>query len=752
MENKFFAGMNKNIWKKNPLEMVSLTAFSALVIMLFALTALLFTNLTGAIDNLMIKAGTPDYLQMHSGLLDMEKVENFSNSAEGVEEYQVVGFLNLDNKTMELSGNSLKDSTQDNGVCIQSDKFDFLIDMDDVIVYPMPGEVYVPACYEKLYDVKVGDYLSVGDCTLLVKGFVRDSQMNSMMASSKRFLVNEYDYDRLKEQGIEEYLIEYLVDDETDLNVFQAEYESADMPHNGPTITRSLVKMMNALSDGIMIMIILLVSIMVFIIAVICVRFILLTRIESDKKEIGVLKALGLSDKNIRGIYFRRFAVTVLLGAILGFVIAFVMFEPMAGQMHRLYGSSENTWKPLGISLVGTVLIVGIMLLTVQMMIRETNKMTAVAALNGSEATGNVRGSQKRQGYAYIFGIVAICVALMAIPSNLSSTLSSPDFVTYMGIGSADARIDIRDSESIEEANEELQMLLDQDSRVNCYSIYQTMSIPATDKSGSRCNLTVEYGEQSYFPVSYSDGWAPEGAGEIALSSLLAEELSLSVSDEIELESGKCKVCGIYSDITNGGKTAKMSLSDMPQDGKVMWSIVYLRLEDGVDIAAWVKEYKDAGVDAVGIADYVLATYGQTISQISMAAMLSRVVAVILIVLVVSLLMRLVIEKNRHTISVKKALGISSWSCLAEYMKNGISNVIPGVLLGILLANVAGESLCGMALSSLGADRFRLITNSWQVYLVIPVIAVLSTLVAMLLGAGAVKHISAVECCRGGER
>ena len=36
---------------------------------------------------------------------------------------------------------------------------------------------------------------------------LRDSQMNSMMASSKRFLVNEADYERLSHLGSEEYLI-----------------------------------------------------------------------------------------------------------------------------------------------------------------------------------------------------------------------------------------------------------------------------------------------------------------------------------------------------------------------------------------------------------------------------------------------------------------------------------------------------------------------------------------------------------------
>ena len=66
------------------------------------------------------------------------------------------------------------------------------------------GEVYVPAGYRALYDLSVGDFLQIGSCKLKIAGFIRDSQMNSMMASSKRFLVNEADYERIKEQGEEE--------------------------------------------------------------------------------------------------------------------------------------------------------------------------------------------------------------------------------------------------------------------------------------------------------------------------------------------------------------------------------------------------------------------------------------------------------------------------------------------------------------------------------------------------------------------
>ena len=79
------------------------------------------------------------------------------------------------------------------------------------------------------------------------------------------------------------------------MGVFATEYTDAGLPANGPAITRTLILMMNALSDGLMILVILLASFVLVLIAVLCICFTLLTQLEKDRKEIGMLKAIGIS-------------------------------------------------------------------------------------------------------------------------------------------------------------------------------------------------------------------------------------------------------------------------------------------------------------------------------------------------------------------------------------------------------------------------------------------------------------------------
>lgn len=196
--------MNKLLWndiKRNKALSLITVFFMAVSAMLLALTAALSASLLGTIDHLMNQAQVPDYMQMHMGELDEGAISRFAESRTEVEDWQICRFLNLENSRLCLGNSSFAESTQDNGLCMQGERFDFLLDMGNQIPEVLPGEVYVPVCYRSQYALEEGDFFTIGEEKLMIAGFVRDAQMNSMMASSKRFLVNETDYNRIAAQG-----------------------------------------------------------------------------------------------------------------------------------------------------------------------------------------------------------------------------------------------------------------------------------------------------------------------------------------------------------------------------------------------------------------------------------------------------------------------------------------------------------------------------------------------------------------------
>lgn len=717
--------------------------------MFLGLSAVLFTGLLGSVNSLMEQARTPDYLQMHAGEIDQEKIALFAEAQEAVTDWQICPFLNLDNGSLFLGDKSFSDSTQDNGLCVQGEGFDYLLDMNNACPAVSEGEVYVPVCYRSMYDLRIGDKMQIGSEELVIAGFLRDSQMNSMMASSKRFLVCESDYERLRSSGAEEYLIEFLLREGTDTDSFSTAYGAAGLYVNGPAITKPLIVMMNALSDGIIILVIFLAGIVVLVISLLCIRFITAIGMERDRKEAGMLKAVGIGNGQILFLYFAKYLLLSFCGVCLGFAAAGILKRPLSAQLKELYGASENELLSMIIALLACVLVQIVILLFIRRSLKKLEKMTTLDALF------SVKTSDKRKEnrhFVLIALVAAACSVLALIPQNLYSTMSSPAFVTYMGIGDAQIRMDVRQSVHIMDLTGQLEERLSVDMEVAKYTALQTISCPAYLSDGSEVKLLVEMGDHSVFPVSYVKGSWPVREGEIALSSLLAQDLGLNPGDTLELEreEGGCSavVCGIYSDITNGGKTAKMwgAVSGEREDLPVMWSILYVSLREDALAEAWMKSYSREGVDIVDIADYVQGTYGPTLEQIRLAKTVALGSAVLIVAAVLVLFMRLLVEVKRYQISLQKALGFRSFSIRKAYSIKGFLPVTVGVIAGLAGANTLGEMICGQILGSLGAVGFQFLIDWRRVFLVLLFLIVAASL-SIWLGIGEVQRIKAFECC-----
>ncbi|MBP5192891.1 MAG: ABC transporter permease, partial [Eubacterium sp.] len=513
-----------NDFKANKIITISTSAFMAVTAMLLGLAILLFARLYTSIDSLMKKAETPSFLQMHTGELDEEKLNDFTRARSDVEKMQVCNFLNLQNSQISIGGRSFEGNMQDNGLCCQSESFDYLLDADGAVIEVLPGEVYVPVCYKNEYDIKISDEMRIGTETLTVAGFLRDSQMNSMMASSKRFLVCESDYERIRSLGSEEYLIEFRLKDGSDVNAFATAYKDSGLPDNGPTITYPLIKTMNALSDGIMILVILLVSVVVLFISILCIRYIILTQMEKDRREIGMLKAVGISRKDIRNLYMSKYLILSAIGCLVGIVTALFIAKPLGEGMRELYGEAENAALVYILMFIGAILAEVIILLSVRRTLRKTEKESAVSALCGRDGSG-----KKKNLWVSVMIVVAAAAFMIIVPQSMKTTLGNPEFVTYMGIGNSQIRMDVRQTEDIDKVTENLAAEIEQDERVDSYSVMQTGSYKVMLENRNSYNLMIECGDHGRFPVNYIKGSYPKSENDIALSILNAEDMGLDV-------------------------------------------------------------------------------------------------------------------------------------------------------------------------------------------------------------------------------
>lgn len=746
--------------------------FVAASAILVSLAAVLVINLTGAIDTLMTISKTPHFMQMHSGEIDTQRLNSFAKQNDNVDEFQVIEFLNVLGSEIVIQGKNLASNVQDNGFTTQSDKFDYLLDLDGNIIKVSDGEIYIPICYMRDNAAKVGDKAVILGKEFTVKGFLRDSQMNSTLSSSKRFLVSKNDFAKIRNLGSMEYLIEFRLKDLSKLGAFQTAYSSASLEANGPTITYPLFKMINGISDGMMIGIILLISLIVVAIAFMCIRFTLLAKIEEDYREIGVMKAIGIPVFDIKKIYLAKYALIAGVGCILGFVLSF-LFRGMLLENIRLYmGESENSSFALLFGLIGILIVFLAIIAYVVGVLKRFKKISPAQAIRFSTSQEKFKGAKnlslskyrlininiflgikdvlsRKSLYVTMLVVLVLSTFIIIVPQNLYNTISSKSFIRYMGIGRSDIRIDIQQTDNISEKVAEISKTINSDSSISKYVLLRTKTFKVRMDNGSEESIKVELGDHSIFPVEYSKGRAPSSEDEIALSDMNANELGKKVGDVIRLvidnKEKNLRICGIYSDITNGGKTAKAIFSD--NSGEIMWCIICVELSDKSLVDLKVSEYDDKFDygKISGIDEYITQTFGTTRSSVEKASYAAIAVSLIIASLVTLLFMKMLIAKDRYSIALMKSLGFTNRDIMEQYVSRFVFVLIVGIIIGTLLANTLGEILAGIAISSFGASTFKFEVNPLLAYVLCPLMMVCTVLMATIIGTKSAGQIKIYE-------
>lgn len=119
----------------------------------------------------------------------------------------------------------------------------------------------------------------------------------------------------------------------------------------------------------------------------------------------------------------------------------------------------------------------------------------------------------------------------MIVPQNLYHTISSPSFITYMGIGESDLRLDIQQTDHIAEKAADIARVMEQDVMIFRFAVLTTQALNVKLDNGVVERIKVELGDHSIFPVAYDEGHGPVAANEIALSAANAKELGKQAGD-----------------------------------------------------------------------------------------------------------------------------------------------------------------------------------------------------------------------------
>ena len=735
----------------------TLTALIALASMLMSAGTSLVVDSLAATSRLSNQAKLPDLVQMHAGTVDSETIDQWAATRSDIADHEVIKTLPVPRQELTINGRNQSESYSEPAFVTSPKRLDLLLDDQGNPVDPRPGEVVLPIHYRAIEAADVGDTVTVTaggrTTTLKVVGFARDAQMNAAMIPSKRLVISSEDFSTLEQQIAEpEYLIEFiLADGARPGSVINSYKEEAGLPSNGQDLSASMIELANSLNTMLIVAVALVVAIVLAVVAMLALRYTVLAAIESDLAQIAVLKAIGAPHSRIRSLYVIKYLALSAVGATVGYAAG----QPLAAQLEApttLYlGTPPRTIWSVGIPILAVLVLAAVIVGFTWLSLRRIGRISAIEALrSGTSASLRPRrqrwrlsgvrrlpvqvwlGAREalRPSNALLLGVLALCTFTMVLPTNVSTTLSNPQVATYLGVGQADLRIDVRtgvqDLATVEKE-------IDSDPRVTRHTTVLRRSYKMSTSRGGWEPVIIDIGNHGAFPMKYISGHRPTTDDEVSLSYSQAKATGAKEGSTVTVQTADgdkdLTVTGVYQDITNNGKTAKATFDD---GAPALWQVIYADAHSPDQASAFARDLNEKypGVQAIGMNQYASQFFGATGSQVHRITMMACAIALGLSFLITVLFTVLIVSRERPQLGVLLALGCTRGAIARQYLIRFGVLALTGIALGLLGSFTLGASAIGAVMSSRGAPDPQLLPNLWLVGLLLP-----GALLATVIGA-----------------
>lgn len=729
-----------NDFRKRAWKNIVLFVFMCLSVTIAVSVVLMLSQLFSSLTSMYAAAKPPHFLQMHMGGINQADIDAFNENFSGVTFSQTTAMIDLYGEDISVSGAdgefTLADCRLDISLVKNNAEYDVLLDSQRKPLRLNAGEIGIPVIILDQYDIVPGDKVTVFsngiEKQFIAAAYVYDGMMNSTICSSTRFLISDADFDTLVNIiGETEYLIEAYFTDSSLASAYQTAYEQSEiqLPKNGQAITYTIIFLLSALTDILTALVFGLAGVILIAVVVICLRYVILAELEDDVTEIGTMKSIGIPEKGIANLYVSKIRILMAAAGIVGFVLSLVFLPILTGHVSRFFGEQPLNAKFLLLAAAAVLLMYGIILMFAKKVLKQIRKKTIAELLVVNDGFGKktkvksglyksktlsvnacIGLQEVRSGYGIIFTLMLIITILVMVPIRSLQTMQAEDFVTYMGSPVCDLLIEVTQGDALEERNAVLSSSLGQKAvtgDIQHSSLMRRVRLQAMSTEGEAVGVHIDTGASAGEGIQYLSGTKPETESQIALSYLLSDELGKETGDSIEISAGEktysLTVCGIYQDVTSGGRTAK-TLFAFPEEPSEKYTY-HLALSDMAsvdDFAESLKSELGSGYSIKSMDGFLDQTLGGVTETLSQSVYLVILIGFIITIFIVVLFMELRLARNMRSLAEKIAVGIPYRAIVMQELYPMLFTGVTGVVSGVVLTELAGEKVVSGLFSMLG--------------------------------------------------
>ena len=767
--------LKKDLKRKKAMNMI-LLLFIILATMFVSSSVNNIINVTTALDNYFEMANVPDYFVATMNKNLSVDIDETVGSASAVDRYAMenILFLSSDNFIFEDEDIVINGGTN----LVQSDiGMNYFLSDGSILETVKPGEFYMTEGKADALGVDVGDRLTIElngvSREFVLADKIKDALLGSNQLSITRYIISEEDFECfLSAENTEEYYGGTLV------YLYSSDMEKVSTQIK-PIVDNSIRTMDRAfmefcyIFDMIVVGVLLVVSIILIAIAFVVLRFTISVTLSEEFREIGVMKAIGIGNFRIRGLYLVKYMGLSVIGATIGFALSFPF-----GEMLMSVSSQSiivGNQSPILINIFCTVLVIAVILLFCYECTDKVKKMTPIDAIRNGQTGERFRkkslmslGKSKLSVTPFLalndivsspkrYGIISLtfflCLSLLLILSATVSTMNSDSLATTFGWADCDIYIDskIGAEYMLEDGHEKLEKHLN-----NMEQTLAQNDIPAKCYQETMFNLPVAFGENesniciyqgtgtTMDMYEYTAGTVPQNTDEIAITRIAADKLNANIGDTVTIKTidgdKEYMITGFFQSMNTQGSGIRLHsdeyinyaqatvyvntqivFTDNPDSEEINWRMeeiqrIFPEYENIETCAETVK-------DMLGVADTLASVKSLIV-----------ILAIILAALITVLMERSFIAKEQGEIALMKAVGTRNGKIYVyhalRFLFVGIIAVFIGEMFAMPLTHLCIDPIFKMMGMELAVDY---VINPVEMYLIFPIVILATTTVSAFL-------------------
>ena len=781
----FFRILKKDLKRKKVMNAV-LLSFILLAAMFVASGLSNVVSVMNGTDHYLKRAGIGDYVVISMGEESKTALEDVLQGNDDIKECRIEPVIWGDKSNLKKAdGTKIEAKNSVVFQALEDSQLKYFDKDNKQITEIQPGHAYVTGDFMEENDLKTGDKITVTYDSIFfsvtLDGTAKDALFGSPMMQNRRFLFNEREMKKLfsnenvrnKYQGQVCYI---------DLADGAQESDLASLISKVPGVmfsgAYSMIKTTYVM-NMIVAFTILILSVCLILISFVVLKFSITFTISEEFREIGVMKAIGISNFRIRSLYLAKYLMMSVVGAGAGLLLS-VPFSKLLLQSvsNNMVLEADNHFL---LSVIGTVLVVGVILLFTFRCTKLVKKYSPIDAIHSGEtgerykkkspfrlgkshrststflAVNDIFSAPRR--YMTIIIAFFICTLFVLVFVNVSATLRSDTFVTTFGKRSdlyyQDQETGInsmtKDGEKQVEtylADQE-QLLADDGMPAKmCVEALYKYKVRVKDKDYSlSCQQGIHTNASEY---EYTEGEAPGNKNEIAItptiSNLTGAKLGDTMSIDFGTETVDCVVVAYFQSMNQLGQVIRLH-EDAPTDFRYLSTLMPYQINFQDDPPAEKIETRKEKVEKLFEIDHVMNAVEYCDDMMGVASTVEAVqylllgITMIVILLVCVLMERSFLADERSQIAILKAIGfgnsrIIGWHIMRFVMVTFIA-VLLAALCSVPVTYLVGNPLFGMT----GAGKVSFVISPWKIFLMYPVIIFFITFLGVGITALHIRKI-----------